>query len=365
MTERGKGIVLALMGALLLMKANDCVFSTHAHADTTPTTATTGSVIINEIAWMGTGPSTASDEWIELYNNTDTGIALTGWTLYTADGGMLLPLQGSIPSHGYYLIERTDDQTIRDIPADLTISFGSGLHNAGESLILEDSRGICIDTANGNGGSWPAGTTAPDYCTMERVTPQAPDSDSNWASNNTRIRNGTNAVGLPVNGTPKAPNASCRPNLSVAKTGPLTASMGSRITYHLTLSNTGSTTATAVQLTDTLPAEITFTDEESTPGYSQDGQQITWQIGNLPPGETAHLTLTGDRSRKHHQPDRCSYTIWREHSGGQSRRMADSTGQQTDAAGAHQRPALRWHPTQRRGRGYPAHQYASSPHDAR
>jgi hypothetical protein len=42
-------------------------------------------VVFSEIAWMGTTTS-SNDEWIELYNNTDGAIDLTGWTLNAADG---------------------------------------------------------------------------------------------------------------------------------------------------------------------------------------------------------------------------------------------------------------------------------------
>ena len=42
-------------------------------------------VIINEIAWMG-GISSANDEWIELYNNTESPINLEEWLLKADDG---------------------------------------------------------------------------------------------------------------------------------------------------------------------------------------------------------------------------------------------------------------------------------------
>ncbi|MBC7249825.1 MAG: lamin tail domain-containing protein [Anaerolineae bacterium] len=94
-----------------------------------------GEVVINEVAWMGTAASSA-DEWIELKNNTDQDIDLNGWTLVTADGGLSIALSGIIPANGYYLLERTDDNTVSNVPADWIGSFGSGLSNDGEVLIL-------------------------------------------------------------------------------------------------------------------------------------------------------------------------------------------------------------------------------------
>ena len=42
-------------------------------------------ILINEIAWMGTENS-GTDEWIELYNSTDSEVNLTGWRLEAVDG---------------------------------------------------------------------------------------------------------------------------------------------------------------------------------------------------------------------------------------------------------------------------------------
>jgi hypothetical protein len=42
---------------------------------------------------------------------------------------------------------------------------------------------------------------------MERIDPLAPDSATNWAANDGITRNGSDADGLPLNGTPKQPNS--------------------------------------------------------------------------------------------------------------------------------------------------------------
>ena len=88
-------------------------------------------VVINEVAWMGTTNS-AQDEWLELYS--DTAQNLEGWSLSTADGGTTIPLSGSISAGWYFLIERTDDNTVPGITADLVKPFGNGLANAGEKI---------------------------------------------------------------------------------------------------------------------------------------------------------------------------------------------------------------------------------------
>lgn len=172
-------------------------------------------VVINEIAWAGTGTSSkaVADEWIELYNKTDQAIDLTGWII--AEGitstTTIVTLQNQIAPRSYYLIERTDEETISDITADLAASFGgSGLSNSGERLRIVDGNSTSsqiIDLVDSSGG-WPFGTAGPDCKSMERVNPYLPaDIPGNWQSNNMVIRNGLNVDGQPINGTPKAQNS--------------------------------------------------------------------------------------------------------------------------------------------------------------
>jgi len=171
-------------------------------------------IVINEVAWMGTAAST-SDEWIELHNTTDQAVDLAGWTLrsttdispnftfnITSCNNLL------IAPHGYFLLERTDDATVNDIAADCI--YTGNLSNSGESLSLEDSSHNVIDTANGDGGPWPAGDNTT-KSSMERIDPLAPDSDTNWATNNGVDRNGLDANNNPINGTPRARNSVSAP----------------------------------------------------------------------------------------------------------------------------------------------------------
>ena len=88
-----------------------------------------------------------------------------------------------------------------DIAAD-QIYTGS-LSNGGEILQLLDPSGRMIDTANGDGGPWPAGSSAPVPLSMERISGGA-ESDSSWCSSDGRHRNGADAAGNPINGTPRS-----------------------------------------------------------------------------------------------------------------------------------------------------------------
>ncbi len=264
----------------------------------------TGSVIINEVAWAGHSGYT-SDEWIELYNTTGTPIDLTGWRLYAGDGSPNLTLSGTIPPYGYYLIERDDDNTISDVPADLAVSFGAGLNNNGEVLTLADAQGTVIDTANANGGAWPAGSASPDYFSMERRDPALPDTDSAWASNNGVIRNGLSAGSTPINGTPRNRNSAATPaiDLALQHSGPGQAAPGSSLTYTIAWRNAGNLPASGVVLTQTLPGEITLISHTAPYPISHPQPGVwVWTIGALPISTTLSsfavtvqtpVTLTG------------------------------------------------------------------------
>ena len=226
--------------------------------------ANPGDVVINEVAWGGTAAS-AADEWIELYNNTDAAINLTGWTLTAADGTPSITLNGTIPAHGYFLLERIDDNTVSDIPADQI--YTGDLGNGGEALQLKEGVTV-IDSANGNGGAWPAGTASPTYKSMERINPAAPDTDANWASNDGVTRNGRDANNNPLNGTPKARNSATpipAADLSIRKAGPASVLPGAQITYTIAFSNVGTLDAAGVVITDVLPAAVTY--QSDTSGY--------------------------------------------------------------------------------------------------
>jgi len=167
-------------------------------------------IVVNEIAWAGTGTSTAADEWLELYNKTDKTIDLSGWSVVEATGTTttIVNLKNNIGPGSYYLIERGDDNTISDISANLTGSWGaSGLSNSGEKIRLVDGAGYVVDDMNFVSG-WPAGSGSPNYLSMERVNPYlGADVPGNWKSNSTSTRNGLNAKGQFINGTPKSQNS--------------------------------------------------------------------------------------------------------------------------------------------------------------
>ncbi len=165
-------------------------------------------VVINEVAWMGSDAS-SSDEWIELYNNTDADIDLSGWYILD-DVTNTYALSGTIAAHGYFLIER--DETATDVQADLIIGSMS-LGNTGDSLELKDDNDNSIDLlqTDSNSGGWYAGTNnsgGTQDVSMERRNPDvAGDIPTNWGDNDGVTVNGHDSGGNALNATPGAQNS--------------------------------------------------------------------------------------------------------------------------------------------------------------
>ena len=232
-------------------------------------------IVINEVAWGGTAASSA-DEWIELYNPSGAPVDLSGWTLKAVDGQPSISLAGLLQAHGYFLLERSDDCTVSDIPADQI--YTGGLNNDGEHLQLLAPGGILVDSIDATDGL-PAGSGSPGYVSLERISPTAADEAANWAANNGHVTNGLDCSGGPLNGTPRARNSVSYSDLRVAKLGPVTAAPGEAITYTLLISNAGSLPAHSALL----PAQVRFEGQESAFDFSQpEPGSLLWDLGNVP-----------------------------------------------------------------------------------
>ncbi|WP_347551079.1 phospholipase D-like domain-containing protein [Pseudalkalibacillus hwajinpoensis] len=150
--------------------------------------AATPEVVVNEVAWMGTTVS-YNDEWIELYNNTGAAVSLDGWTLASSDGSPSISLSGTIPSEGYYVLERTDDTTVSEVSANQ--NYAGAMGNSGEVLELRDSGGTAVDTVD----AWHGGDNA-SKATMERIDSNTRGTEpSNWGTSTGTYTEGTGTPG--------------------------------------------------------------------------------------------------------------------------------------------------------------------------
>ena len=250
-------------------------------------------IIISEVAWGGTQAS-ANDEWIELFNRSSYLVDITGWKLQAADGAPDITLSGVVSPNGFFLLERTDESTVSTVNSDQL--YTKSLENGGESLLLYDSEGNLVDTANGNGGAWPAGDNTGSYASMERVASDSADLDANWQTNDGIIRNGQDAAGNQINGTPRQPNSSWSasgPDLTIAQSAETQIAPGDLITYRIVLQNLGDTTAEQLTITNTLSSNLTFIAQSSVLAFTQhSATQLIWTADALTPTQTATITVT-------------------------------------------------------------------------
>jgi len=149
------------------------------------------SVVINEIAWMGSTNS-ANEEWIELYNNTENPINLDGWKIIAQDGKPKINLSGIIPAKGFYLLKRTNDPKGPDF-LDEHVYQGS-LENKGEDLKLYDNMNNIIDEVNCSSG-WFFGNNQTKQTMERKFTDKQGSNRQNWQES------------LNPNGTPKTKNS--------------------------------------------------------------------------------------------------------------------------------------------------------------
>ncbi len=138
------------------------------------------SVIINEVAWMGSTKSSA-DEWIELKNISNQEIDLAGWQIINKNSGIKINLslinKTKIGAGKFILLERTDDNSVPNVTADLI--YTGGLSNTNEGIKLFDDGCNLIDEAFA-GPNWPAGDNESKK-TMERGSTSLTTGNSfNW-----------------------------------------------------------------------------------------------------------------------------------------------------------------------------------------
>ncbi len=130
----------------------------------------TRQVLLNEVAWAGTASDKTADEWIELKNISSNSINLNGWQLLNKLASIKIIFDvNNIVSNGFFLLERTDDNSVPFTPADKI--FSGTIKNNDESLRLFDNNCHLIDEVIANADTsknWPAGNASPDYRTAER-----------------------------------------------------------------------------------------------------------------------------------------------------------------------------------------------------
>lgn len=159
-----------------------------------------GNVVINEIMYDLEIGSDSGREWIEIFNNSDTSIDLTGWKLWennTNHGLNIIQGNINIPANTYAIIADNPEKFLIDNPDYSGILFDStfSLSNDGENLIIKDNNLVFIDEivytseweaqGNGrtlqresfNGTTWGSGAPTPGSLNNTSPEPTTPPSE--------------------------------------------------------------------------------------------------------------------------------------------------------------------------------------------
>ena len=100
----------------------------------------------------------------------------------------------------------------------------------------------------------------------------------------------TDSLGYTANGVITVNVVNAAADMSVATTGPAYAFANSNLTYSISASNGGPTSASSVVVTDSLPAGVTFVG--ATGGGANNSGVVTWAVGALASGASSTVTLT-------------------------------------------------------------------------
>lgn len=123
------GVFLFLLIGLSAFSANETRAGLADHA------------VVNEVSLEGAGGSGGVyDDWVELYNPTAQTIDLTGWSIQKTaySGGSLknVPLNGSLPANGYFLIVRNSATTTQSLKDSADILADDALFSLASSNII-------------------------------------------------------------------------------------------------------------------------------------------------------------------------------------------------------------------------------------
>ncbi|MBM9506177.1 ExeM/NucH family extracellular endonuclease [Actinacidiphila acididurans] len=221
---RSRRALIGATGIVLAVTGLGGVVAAPAHANPAGT-----ALVINEVyGGGGNSGATYTNDYIELFNPTDATVDVSGWSVsyYSAKGnlGGSTALTGSIPAHGYYLVQEgqgaggTTPLPTPDASGQLALSATAG------SVTLSDAAGSVVDTVGFGTGAIVEGGDAPapsNTTAVTRATPGA-DTDNNNADFVTAAPNPRNSA-FSGGGTTQKP--------AIGAIGPRAATVGTAFSF--------------------------------------------------------------------------------------------------------------------------------------
>lgn len=151
-------------------------------------------IVVNEVYYdvddqHGSERPSQTDEWVELYNNTDYDINLKDWTLTDNDTEVSISHRNVIlPAHQFAVIAKAAQTwTYWNIPAgavriELGQPIGNGLDNDGDRVILKDNNGTIIDMMSYGNDTFAFDPSVPDVAEGHSVARHPAGFDTDQAS---------------------------------------------------------------------------------------------------------------------------------------------------------------------------------------
>ncbi len=144
----------------------------------------TSSVVINEINYDSDADFDTED-WVEIYNNSDTDISLAGWKLMDSDDGHIFHFsQNNVLKQDSFLVVCRDTSDFKILFEDVDSYIGNidfKFGNDGDVVRIFDSSNTLIDfVIYDNKAPWPA-LAAGKGATLELINPEYDNTQAeNW-----------------------------------------------------------------------------------------------------------------------------------------------------------------------------------------
>ncbi len=152
------------------------ILSLQIPLDTDGGVLSSNSIVINEFMALPQSSCTEEDgEWIELYNNTDDWVNLSGWMMYNSYGQELVLSTYLLPPGGYFVMAACGDETQNGGLTPNHVFGDFRIHESGSLTLCDSSRNI-IDRIDYD-GTWSILPGA----SCERINPGwVSNSPSSW-----------------------------------------------------------------------------------------------------------------------------------------------------------------------------------------
>ncbi|MEK7083791.1 MAG: lamin tail domain-containing protein, partial [Patescibacteria group bacterium] len=140
----------------------------------------TASLVINEFL---PDPGANGEEWVELFNPTDTAVPLTGWSMHDATGGSIASPTGTIPARAFFVVVLTS----------------SRLNNGGDTIALYNPNDALVDRVIYGTATSTAPVPEPLHSVARKTDGADTGNDSNdFAETTTPTKGASNVITAPA-----------------------------------------------------------------------------------------------------------------------------------------------------------------------